>query len=39
VVKRKFPFAGKEICETWNKAGPNPVRVMDGKRDLGLNSW
>ncbi len=31
--------AGKEICETWNKTGPNSVRVMNGKRDLGLNSW
>ena len=31
--------AGKEICETWNKIGPNSVRVMNGKRDMGLNSW
>ncbi len=31
--------AGKQVCETWNKAGPNSVRVMTGKRDLGLNSW
>ncbi|MGR9203994.1 hypothetical protein ACU8OG_08615 [Rhizobium leguminosarum] len=31
--------AGKEICETWNKTGPNSVRVLNGKKDLGKNSW
>jgi hypothetical protein len=27
--------AGKEICETWNKAGKNSVHVMSEKKDLG----
>lgn len=31
--------AGKEVCETWNKTGPNSVHVTSGKRDLGNNSW
>lgn len=31
--------AGKEICETWNKAGKNSVHAMNGKKDLGVNSW
>lgn len=30
---------GKEVCETWNKAGANSVRVIVGKKDAGLNSW
>ncbi|MGZ2487231.1 hypothetical protein ACVITL_005816 [Rhizobium pisi] len=30
---------GKEVCETWNKAGDKAVRVMVGKKDIGLNSW
>lgn len=31
--------AGKEICETWNKSGKNTVHAMNGKKDLGVNSW
>ncbi|MDR7148024.1 hypothetical protein [Rhizobium sp. BE258] len=31
--------AGKEICETWVKSGPNTVHAMNGKKDLGVNSW
>jgi hypothetical protein len=31
--------AGKEICETWSKTGPQSVHVTSGKRDLGNNSW
>lgn len=31
--------AGKEICETWNKTGPKSVTVLNGKKNLGKNSW
>lgn len=31
--------AGKEVCETWTKTGPNAVNVTAGKKDLGNNSW
>ncbi len=29
----------KEVCETWIKAGENSVKVMNGKKQIGLNSW
>jgi hypothetical protein len=30
---------GKEVCETWVKAGPSSVKVMKGKKQIGMNSW
>ena len=30
---------GKEVCETWIKAGPNAVKVFRGKKQIGTNSW
>ncbi|MBY2994200.1 hypothetical protein HF263_31510 [Rhizobium leguminosarum] len=31
--------AGKEVCETWNKTGPKSVTVLNGKENIGKNSW
>jgi hypothetical protein len=30
---------GKEVCETWVKAGDNKVIVKVGKEKRGVNSW
>jgi hypothetical protein len=30
---------GEEVCETWVKDGANKVKVMNGKKQIGVNSW
>jgi hypothetical protein len=30
---------GKEVCETWVKAGRSKVNVMNGDQQIGVNSW
>ena len=30
---------GKEVCETWVKTEPKKVKVKNGDKELGVNSW
>jgi hypothetical protein len=30
---------GKEVCETWVKAGDDKVNVMNGDQQIGANHW